>query len=239
MNIVEKKENQIIFTAEVDETIANGIRRYFGQVLVPAIEEAEISKNDSPLYDETVAHRLGLIPLRAEKGMNEKDEATLKLVSKEEGVVYSGELKGNIDVVYDKIPITALTKGQELEIVAKVRMGKGAEHAKFSPGIMFYRNASEIIMDKSLAENVRKVCPHNEIKEKGDKIAVIDNQKKEIADVCEGMGERKNRKVEVKPMKELVITVESFGQMDAKDIFKKSIDALKKDLSEVVKKVSK
>ena len=45
--------------------------------------------------------------------------------------------------------------------------------------------------------------------------------------------------IEIIPSDELIITVESFGQMDAGDIFKKSIEALKKDLSTVEKKVEK
>ena len=45
--------------------------------------------------------------------------------------------------------------------------------------------------------------------------------------------------IEIVPSDELVITVESFGQMEANEIFKKSIEALKKDLATVEKKVEK
>ena len=38
-------------------------------------------------------------------------------------------------------------------------------------------------------------------------------------------------KIEVKTNKEMIIALESFGQIDAKSIFTKSIEALKKDLS--------
>jgi DNA-directed RNA polymerase alpha subunit len=55
MKKIEKNENQIIFTAGMNETIANSIRRYIGQIPVLAIDEVEISKNDSALYDETIA----------------------------------------------------------------------------------------------------------------------------------------------------------------------------------------
>jgi hypothetical protein len=37
----------------------------------------------------------------------------------------------------------------------------------------------------------------------------------------------------------MIIALESFGQIDAKSIFTKSIEALKKDLAEVSKKLSK
>lgn len=239
MKLTEKKENKISFTADIDESLANAIRRYTMQIPVLAIDEVEIYKNDSPLYDETIAHRMGLIPLKTEKSMNEKTEKNLKLVASKEGFVYSGELKGDAEVVFDKIPITSLNKGQELEILATARVGKGNTHSKFNPGIMFYRNAAELILDKSLAEKIKKVCPSVDIKEKGDKIIITDDRAKEVADVCEGIAERTKKKVEIKPTGELVITIESFGQISADEIFKKSIDVLKKDLNEIAKKVSK
>ena len=53
MKIIDKKDNQITFSAEVDESLANAVRRYVDQIPILAIDEVEISKNDSPLYDES------------------------------------------------------------------------------------------------------------------------------------------------------------------------------------------
>lgn len=239
MEIIKEKDSQIVFSAEIEESLANAIRRYLHQIPIIAIDEVEISKNDSPLYDEIIAHQMGLIPLKMDKTINEKTSPKLKLSQKGEGMVYSGELKGSVKVVYDKIPITFLEKGQELEIVALIKPGKGDEHSKFSPGLMFYRNLSEIIMDKEFLREIKQICPANEIKEKGDKIIILDNLQKEVCDVCEGICEKYNKNVEIKPTKELVITLESFGQLNVKEIFKKSVEILKKDLLEVSKKISK
>src|SRR3989344_9190025 len=148
MEIIEKKNNKIVFKAEMDESMANAIRRYLGHIPILAVDEVEISKNDSPLYDETIAHRIGLIPLKTNKISSEKTPIKLRLNVKKEGIVYSGEFKGAMKVVYDKIPITSLNKDQELEITGIVKFGKGSEHAKFSPGLMFYRNVFDIKIDK-------------------------------------------------------------------------------------------
>jgi|SRR3989344_528854 len=235
MEQIIKKDNKIIFKTEIDESLANAIRRHVNQIYLTAIDEVEISKNDSPLYDETVAHRLGLIPLK----QNSKKEGKMKLSVEEEGFVYSKSLKGDFEVVYDKIPITLLSKGQEIELVAFAKSGKGKEHAKFSPGIISYRQVMEILLDKDVAEKVKATIPNLEIKNKADKAAIIDDREKEICDLCEGISEKKGKKIEVKPTKEIVFSVESFGQIPAKDIFVKSIEALKKDLDEIAKKISK
>jgi DNA-directed RNA polymerase subunit D len=235
MENISKSDGKYVFKAEIDDSLINSIRRYVGQIQIAAIDDVEISKNDSPLYDETVAHRLGLIPLK----QNSKKEGKLKLSSQNKGFVYSGSLKGDFEVVYDKMPITLLSEGQEIEILANVKMGKGQEHAKFSPGIMNYRQVSEIYTDKEVAEKLKNTFPNVEIKSKGDKILIIDDKEKEIADICEGFAEKYGKKIEIKPTGEVIISLESFGQIDAKSIFSKAIEALKKDLGEVSKKISK
>ena len=152
MELIEKKQNQIIFSAETNESLVNAIRRYMNKIPILAIDEVEISKNDSPLYDETIAHRLGLIPLKS--GKDAKKNPKIELISKEEGMVYSKELKG-MEIIYKNMPITFLNKGQELKISATTKMGEGVEHSKFSPGLLFYRNIAEITFAKNIYEKIK------------------------------------------------------------------------------------
>jgi DNA-directed RNA polymerase subunit D len=236
MRLIKKTKDQIVFSAEIGESLANAIRKYIGQIPILAIDELEISKNDSPLYDETIAHRVGLVPIKMEKGVEDKK---LKLSVQRGGAVYSGDMKGNPEVIYKNIPITTLDKGQELEFTATLKLGKGVEHAKFSPGVMFYHDSAEITMDKEFLEEVKKIIPDVEIKEKGNKIIILDNKKREISDVCEGIANKKKKQIEITHGKELIINTESFGQMDAKNIFEESLDVLKKDLAAVEKAIDK
>ncbi len=236
MKLIEKTKDQLVFAAEMDESIANAIRRYVGQIPIIAADELEISRNDSPLYDETIAHRVGLIPLKMDKSA---EKGKLKLNVKKEGTVYSGDIRGHPEVVHKNIPITTLDKAQELEFTATVKLGKGVEHAKFSPGLMFYRDSVEISMDREFLDEVKKIFPDAEIKEKAGKIVILDDKKREMTDVCEGICNKKKKKAEITKKNELIITIESFGQLDAKDMFKESIDVLKKDLASVAKAIDK
>ena len=114
MKIISKNSDKICFSAETNENLANAIRRHINEIPILAIDEVEISKNDSPLYDETIAHRVGLIPLKMKKGFKENEKNVLKLKVKKPGIVYSSEFKGNFEIVHDKMPITLLNENQEL-----------------------------------------------------------------------------------------------------------------------------
>lgn len=233
MKLIEKKHNKIIFDATMEESLANAIRRYLNQIPVLAIDEVEISKNDSALYDETVAHRMGLIPLKKNKKGGE-----LILDVKKEGIVYSGEIKGDAEVVYDNLPITMLDKGQELKIVATTKIGKGAEHSKFSPGIMTYRNIFEIKPDKESPKEIANVCPKDVFKIEGDKIIVKNSSKCDDCEACVDYCKKHGKEiVKINSTGDLIITIESFGQLSCDEIFKKSIEVLQKDLEEVGKEL--
>ena len=238
MKKIEQTDNQIVFTAEMDETIANSIRRYINHVPTLAVDEVEISKNDSALYDETVAHRIGLVPLKMEK-IGAKKDLELKMNVKREGSVYSGDLVGNPKVVYDNMPLTILSAGQEIQLSATVTSGTGAEHAKFSPGMMYYRHVSKISLDKDLSEEIAKLNLANEIQTKGNKIVLVDDKKKEVLDVCEGVAKKNGKSAEVETTEDIILTLESFGQMPVGDIFVNSIGVLKKDLDNFSKTIGK
>ncbi len=125
---------------QVSESLANAIRRSTAEVPTLAIDEVEIFKNDSALYDEMLAHRLGLVPLKTEKSMNAKTKIDLKLSKVGPCTVYSGDLTGSAEVVYGKIPLTILGEGHKLELVGTAILGKGIEHAKYIPGLAYYRH---------------------------------------------------------------------------------------------------
>jgi DNA-directed RNA polymerase subunit D len=236
METIDNKENQLVFKAEMEESLANAIRRYLNHVKVLAVDTLEISKNDSALYDETIANRVGLIPLKTEKSHNDKTEIELKLSTKKPGFVPSSELKGKAELVYGGLPITFLNDGQELEFTAIAKLGQGLEHAKFAPGLMFYRNFVEIKMDKNCPQEIANVCPQNIFQTKDGKITTNDVHKCDMCEVCTEYCKKVGKgSVELIPTKELIISLESFGQLEVKEMFTQATNELKKDLKEFSK----
>jgi DNA-directed RNA polymerase subunit D len=237
MKKIEQEENKLIFSAELEESLANTIRRYLNKIPVNAIEEVEISKNDSPLYDETIAHRVGLIPLKTDKPLGSKEEI-LELEVKREGLVFSGDFKGKIKIVYDKIPITSLNKNQEIKLKGIVKEGIGSNHAKFSPGMMFYRNIVEIKIDKDCPKEVVGVWPKKILENENGKIIASNTQKCDMCEACvEFCKKQKKDSITLIPTKELIIDLESFGQIEPQEMFKRAIEILKKDLEDINKKL--
>lgn len=230
MKILKKTEDKIVFSTKMNESLANAIRRSIGLIPILAIDEIEIEQNNSPLYDESLAHRMGLIPIKTPKKIEEGKDIILKLKSKNPGYIYSGEITGDLEVVYDKIPLTYLDKDQEIKIKAIVRVGYGRDHAKFSPGILTYRKISEITLPKKYKGKILEKFPENEIKEKGDKIIIKDDKVKTLIDFCEGLCNKDKEKCEVQDLDEIIFSVESFGQISPEEIFKQSVEFLKKDL---------
>ncbi|MEK6929022.1 MAG: DNA-directed RNA polymerase subunit D [Nanoarchaeota archaeon] len=229
MEVIEKTPERIAMRLEITESLANAIRRSVAEVPTLAIDDVEIFKNDSAVYDEVLAHRLGLIPLKTEKGMSSKTKIDLKLSKEGPGLVYAGDLKGPVDAVYEKIPITLLGEGK-VELVATAILGKGIEHAKYTPGLCYYRSILEVKSSPEIDKIVEK--------SKG----AIKNQKQGSKWLCDLNDAEINAiekidKEAIKNSKEIILIVESYGNMAAKDILLKAIDALCDNLDEFEKEL--
>ena len=212
----DKKERKLSFVTDMEVNLANAIRRSALEIPIMAIDEIEIFKNDSALYDEIVAHRMGLIPIKTDKLSK---EVKFKLQAKGPKIVFSSELKPNIGTDY-KLPLTILDNEQELEIVAHAKLGKGIDHIKYAPGLIFYRHN----IDPEILDFVH-------ISEKG-----INYDEEELKNM--NLTEDQIDKIKkAKDSNELIFNIESWGQIDAKDIFIKSIDVLDKNLTELNKAV--
>lgn len=212
----DKDKQKITFTTDMQFDLANAIRRSVLEIPVMAFDEVEITKNDSALYDENLAHRIGLIPIKT--GANK--ELKLKLQAKGPKIVVSGDFSPSTGGE-PNLPIVLLDKDQEVEVVGEARLGKGVEHIKYSPGLMYYKhNLDEKLLDYLYVDAEGKVSyDEEEMKNKG----LSDDQISKIK--------------AVKNSAELQFNIEAWGQIEVKDIFTKAIDALSANLKELDKSV--
>jgi DNA-directed RNA polymerase subunit D len=221
---ISKTQDKVTFYMEgMNETIANAIRRSALEVPVLAIDEVEFVKNDSALYDEVLAHRLGLVPLVTEKSMSSKTKIDLKLSKTGPCTVYSSDLEGDAELVNDKIPIVILGEGSKLELVATAALGKGIEHAKYTPGLCYYRHILEVKSSSDIDNIVEASKGLIKAEKKGSKW-ICDLNESEVDQI------EKIEKDSVKPSEEMLLVIESYGSMDSKDILIKAIEALEENL---------
>jgi DNA-directed RNA polymerase subunit D len=234
MELKEKSAEKIVFVSNTNISLANAIRRSIDEVPILAISEADIYKNDSALYDEIIAHRLGLIPLKNQK-MKEGEVVEYKLKAKGdgEGIMIEAKELGD-DVVYPETPIVLLGEGQEIELVAKARAGIGIDHARFSPGLFTYKHLAKISISGEGEKHTELAEMYPEVFEMfGEKIKVKD------ASACELDQEDMETYpgISIDFDDNLVFSIESWGQIEAKEIFTEACKALKNNLSIVSKAI--
>ncbi|OLD01086.1 MAG: hypothetical protein AUJ07_12000 [Crenarchaeota archaeon 13_1_40CM_3_53_5] len=151
--LTREPETLRFILSDASTAFANALRRIMiSEVPIMAIDDVMVLENNSVMYDEILAHRLGLVPVTTDQSYNlpeecsckselgcEKCRASLSLeieASEASEVVYSSQLKPeNPDVrpVSDKIPIVKLTQGQRIKLEAYARLGRGRVHAKWQP----------------------------------------------------------------------------------------------------------
>jgi DNA-directed RNA polymerase subunit D len=253
IKIITKNDEKLNFTIDISESLANAIRRSALEIPIMSIDEAEIFKNDSALYDEILAHRLGLVPLITEKEFAESENCSckgkgcnkcsvdLKMQVKGPLTVYSKDLKGRAKPVYDNVPIVILDQDQEIELVATARLGKGINHSKYSPGLVYYRNLAKILIDKNCDECGKCIesCPQKILNKQMGKIGVKDMYKCDLCEVCvEECKTYGKNAIKIEKSPELIFFIESWGQISAKEIFLGALENLNnnlKDLSKALK----
>src|SRR5271157_6094181 len=138
----------------LDRSYANAVRRFcISEVPSMAIDDVVILENSSVLYDEILAHRLGMIPIKTDLEryvLPEKCDCgsplgcnkcrvlfVLEATGKDKvSTVMSGDLVSEdreVRPTSETIPIVKLAQGQTVKLEAYARLGRGKEHAKWQP----------------------------------------------------------------------------------------------------------
>jgi DNA-directed RNA polymerase subunit D len=226
----------------------NTLRRLMAnEVPVMAIEICEFVKNDSILYDEVLAHRIGLVPLTTDiesyvlPTAEELEtgeylaQSSVKLTLEAKGpcIVYSKDLKSKdpkVKPVFPEIPLVKLLEGQELQLEATAVMGIGKRHAKWSSGHVFYRKIPKITIKNPGNLACAQACPTGTLVEKAGKTTLTDERTCILCMACVDVDSGKS--VEVATENDFLFRIESWGQLEPKEIISAAIETYNGQLKE-------
>ena len=254
----DKENNKLSFVLiNITASFANILRRtIIEETPVMAIEEVEFRKNNSILYDEIIAHRLGLLPLTTDlKSYNLPEECKckgkgcarcqLKLTLNTKGpcTVYASDIKtrdASIKPVYQKTPIVQLLKNQSLELEAIAVLGKGKDHVKWSPGHVYYKKKPLIEITLSKCDGCGKCveqCPTKTVEISNNK-AVVSKDHLLDCHLCNACVEACPKDaIKVTGENDYIFYLESWGQLDCKKILLEASRVLDSKLDEFAEKL--
>jgi len=241
--------------------IANSLRRVMvAEVPTMAIEDVFVIENSSPMEDEVLAHRLGLIPLKtdldayvlpeecdckSEMGCSKCSVLLTLDVAASDSIrtAYSGELKSSdprVVPVSDKIPIVKLAPGQRVQLEAYAKLGRGKTHAKWQPvSACVYKYLPVISIDPKKCDACGKcvdVCPKDVLKVEENKLIIVDLEGCSICKECEKACPQHPTAIRVTWVKDAVeFFVESTGALKPERIVGEAIKILRNKTDELIK----
>lgn len=250
VRVISKKGEKMAFVLDgASPAFANALRRIMvSEVPTLAVEWLDMHDNNSILYDEMIAHRMGMIPLKFDpKKMNFTEDCKcggsgcnlcqVVFALDKEGpcVVHSGDLKSSnreVKATSPDFPIVELLKGQRVKFEAVARLGIGLNHAKWQAanvGYQYYPEQKEAGDSKAV-----KLCPKDALRSAGNKAKLAYPEKCDLCEACFEAGMR----IEGNPSK-LLFQVESVSGLEPKDIVSKAIEILSNKAQEFKKLTAK
>jgi len=148
VDTIEENEDVLkVELSEANDALANALRRsMMVKVETLAVKHLEVSKNDSGIFDEVLANRVGQIPFTIPDNIEEEDEIHVAV-----------KREGPVDVVAEDVQtddaeaepvnpdtiIATLKEGQEIEFEGVAVLNTGDEHAKHQGGTVGYEKTGE------------------------------------------------------------------------------------------------
>jgi DNA-directed RNA polymerase subunit D len=257
IKVLERDENFLRFLVSgIDVSLANSLRRLMmTEVPSMAIDNVVMIENSSPIKDEILAHRLGLVPLKtdldsyvlpenctcnSELGCS-KCSVTLTLESEaQEGMrtVYSKEVSSidpEIVPVSAKIPIVKLAQDQKVRLEAYAKLGLGLDHVKWQPtSCCTHKYAADIQVDDEKCTLCKKCVDAclKQVLAVNDQVNVVDLENCNLCKECEKVCP--DDAIRVDKLKDtFIFNIESTGALPPERIFLESIRILKEKTNEL------
>lgn len=246
IKLLNKTDSSASFLIKgTNNSFINALRRtIMSDIPVLAIDDVTFYENSSIMFDEFLAHRLGLLPIKTDlKSYKEGEKVTLILEKEGPCTVYSRDIKSvdpKIEVTDKNIPLLELKKGQRVKIEMDAVIGKGREHSKFQSAIVGYKNLPVITESKPFKEMKRaaEICPTKVLEIKANKIVFTDATGCTMCGECMTVSKEKDAlKVEY-DKNAFIFNIESSGALNNKEIFEKASELLQQKVEALKKEVS-
>lgn len=229
----------------VTTAFMNSLRRtIMRDVSCLAVDEVTFYENDSVIFDEMLANRLGLLPIKTDLKTYKKGD-TVKLILEKEGpgIVTSKDIKctdPKIEITDKKIYITKLGKDQHIKLEMTAIMDDATKHAKHQTAIVSYHEIPIIKNNKKIdkIKNLMEELPKNSVEEKAGKLFFTDPYNITIQNQPINILEEYGVEVEFSK-DEFILTIESIGQLTIEEIINSGITQMKTKFEELKKEVEK
>lgn len=240
--------------SDIPKMAIDKVEFHLGPIMVDDKEYESVT----PLFDEIIAHRLGMIPVPTDYELfTYQDECScggegcpscaLMYSLNKIGpcTVLSGDMMplGNPDlkVKDENIPIVELTDGQAVLIYATAVMGTAKKHVKWQAAFgVGYKYLPVISVDPAKADDsdvleVIKLCPRHVFGEKNGKLAVVNPLECSLCETCK---EATNGAVEVKgDDTNFLFTFETDGSLTAEQVLDKAVEILASETKELAEQI--
>lgn len=253
IQILEKNDALLrLLVEETNAAFMNTLRRIIlSEVPTMAVDDIVIIENSSPLQDEFLAHRIGLVPLKtdlqtynlpedctceSEFGCNQcRVPLALEIEAQDHTMtVYSGDLKSenpSVTPTSNKIPIAKLAPEQKIRLEAYARLGKGKDHVRWQPVSMCaYKNVPIIAVDAKLCDlcgDCIKVCPKNILAKTGKKIEIRNITNCTLCQDCMDACQKEPKAIEVSwDEKSFIFSLESTEALSTERILHEALNIL-------------
>lgn len=232
---------------DANPAFANALRRtMIAKVPTMAVEEVDIINNTSGLFDEMLAHRIGMVPLRVDP-----DEYTLpsecdcddgcsdcqvELVLKKEGEgsVEARHMKPtdkSLEMPNPDTILAELLEDQEIDLEARAVLGIGQDHARHQAANASYRYYPVVRHNGDELDNnvvAARLAP-DKVKEADGPVEVDGDVVYAMDEAIDGLEEGDTVEI-VEHDDKFLFSVESVSGLKAREIVTRAIDIIEDDL---------
>lgn len=221
-------------------------------------EDGKECESISPLFDEIIAHRLGLVPIPTDPDLYvPKEKCTCNgegcpsctimysINKKGPAEVYSGDLEPlggpELRVKDELVPIVKLGPKQAILIYASAELGNAKRHAKWQvtsgTGYRYYPTITIDAKKCNQGEDAVKVCPRGVLAIKDGKLVVENLENCTLCKAC--MDACPNGAINVTgDNTKFIFEFETDGSLSARNTLKKALEILEKKFDDFREDVS-